>query len=154
MLLLLIACCACSTSSAVTGHATSTAPVMHDDMTLGAATVAAQETIDRFAAGDFASVWEHMAKQVRDGITQSDFVSFYESCKKKGSPIDVAGVRLEGDDEAIVSMVVAGQERSRIMLYEDGDWFMEPTDDFESHLGEPVEQIVAEETADGKCVGH
>ena len=152
--LLMIACCACSTSSAVVGRATTTAHathVMHDDFTLGAATVAAQENIDRFTAGDFAGVWELMAHNVRDGISRDDFVEFYETCKKRGASISVTGVRLEGDDQAIVHMLVDGVERFRIMVYEDGQWLMKPTDDFADRLGQPLTQIVAEERAIGRC---
>ncbi|MDT5048368.1 MAG: hypothetical protein QOJ20_2417 [Mycobacterium sp.] len=120
--------------------------------TLSAATAAAQANVDRFSSGDFAGVWEHMSRGVRDGITQEDFVTFYETCKKTGSKISVAGVRLDAaDGEAIVRMKVGGVERSRTMLYENGDWTMKPTDGFAAHLGEPVEQIVAEEKAAGLC---
>ena len=120
--------------------------------TLSAATAAAQANVDRFSSGDFAGVWELMSRQVRDGITQEDFVTFYETCKKAGPKIRVAGVRLDAaHDEAIVSMEVGGTERPRIMLFENGNWVMKPTPGFAAHLGEPVEQIVAEETSAGLC---
>ncbi|MET0451473.1 MAG: hypothetical protein ABW137_06520 [Mycobacterium sp.] len=155
--LLLIVCCSCSTSGAVVGHATSARPtigqVTLEDRTLGAATVAAQENLDRFTAGDFAGVWELMAKTVRDGISQDDFVAFYKTCKKADSSISVTGFRMEGDDEAIVRMNVGDVEYFRVMLYESGRWVMKPTDDFAGHLGQPVTQIVAEERADGRCAG-
>jgi len=66
--------------------------------------------------------------------------------------IRVVGERLDAaDGEAIVRMEVGGTERSRIMLFENGNWVMEPTQGFAAHLGEPVEQIVAEEKAAGLC---
>jgi hypothetical protein len=37
------------------------------------------------------------------------------------------------------------------MVYEDGRWNMQATDDFAEHLGQPVQQIIAEEEADGLC---
>jgi hypothetical protein len=119
--------------------------------TLAAATAAAQANIDRFTSGDFAGVWEHMAKDVRDQISQADFLTFYTACKKTGTPIDVTGLRLQPNDQAIVLMKIGGVERSRIMVYEHGVWDMQPTDDFAEHLGEPVAQIIAEEKAAGVC---
>ena len=119
--------------------------------TLSAATAAAQANADHFSSGDFAGVWERMSREVRDGITQEDFVTFYETCKKAGPKIRVAGVRLDPDGEAIVSMEVGGTERPRIMLFENGNWFMKPTPGFAAHLGEPVEQIIAEEKSAGLC---
>jgi hypothetical protein len=120
--------------------------------TLSAATAAAQANVDHFSSGDFAGVWERMSREVRDGITQEDFVTFYETCKKAGPKIRVAGVRLDAaDGEAIVRMEVGGTERPRIMLFENGNWVMKPTEGFAAHLGEPVEQIVAEEKSAGLC---
>jgi len=120
--------------------------------TLSAATAAAQANVDRFSSGDFAGVWERMSREVRDGITQEDFVTFYETCKKAGPKIRVAGVRLDAaDGEAIVRMEVGGTEQTRIMLFEDGNWVMKPTQGFAAHLGEPVEQIVADEKSAGLC---
>ena len=93
-----------------------------------------------------------LGAHVRDGITQEDFVTFYETCKKAGPKIRVAGVRLDAaDGAAIVSMEVGGTERPRIMLFENGNWVMKPTPGFAAHLGEPVEQIVAEEKSAGLC---
>ena len=111
---------------------------------------AAQANVDHFSSGDFAGVWERMSREVRDGITQEDFVTFYETCKKAGPKIRVAGVRLElrrGDR-------AHGGWRHRatwIMLFENGNWVMKPTQGFAAHLGEPVEQIVAEEKSAGLC---
>jgi hypothetical protein len=157
-LLALMACSACGTSHGASGSsvlrtaaAYPTALQGGAPVTLGAATVAAQANIDRFTAGDFAGVWEHMAKDVRDGIPKADIVTFYRTCKKPGPRMNVTGVRLEPDGQAIVRMVTHGVERSRFMVYEDGTWNMQATDDFASHLGEPVEQIIAEETASGLC---
>jgi hypothetical protein len=120
--------------------------------TLSAATAAAQANVDHFSSGDFAGVWERMSREVRDGITQEDFVTFYETCKTAGPKIRVAGVRLDAaDGEAIVRLQVGGTERPRIMLFENGNWVMKPTQGFAAHLGEPVEQIIAEEKSAGLC---
>jgi hypothetical protein len=120
--------------------------------TLSAATAAAQANVDHFSSGDFAGVWERMSREVRDGITQEDFVTVYETCKKAGPKIRVAGMLLDAaHGEAIVRTQVGGTEGSRIMLFENGNWVMKPTDGFAAHLGEPVEQIIAEEKSAGLC---
>jgi hypothetical protein len=157
-LLASMACAACGTSHGASGSsvlrtaaAYPTATEGGAPVTLGAATVAAQENIDRFTAGDFAGVWEHMAQDVREGISQADFVTFYQTCKKPGPRLAVTGVSLEPDGQAIVRMVSHGVERSRFMVYEDGAWNMQATDDFAAHLGQPVQQIIAEEKAAGLC---
>ena len=149
--LLAAACSACGiadgASDSTVGQASSDVPE-----TLSAAVAAAQANGDRFSSGDFAGVWERMSGEVRDGITREDFVTFYETCKKTGPKIRVAGVRLDAaDGEAIVRMEVGGTAQSRVMLFENGHWVMQPTQGFAAHLGEPVEQIVAEEKSAGLC---
>ncbi|MBJ7339948.1 hypothetical protein [Mycolicibacterium sp.] len=153
-----IACSACGPAHGASGSSVVRSAAVGSDSavgdvpeTLAAATAAAQANIDRFTAGDFAGVWEHMEDTVRAGITQEDFVTFYEACKKAGPPISVRGVRLQPGDEAIVLMKIRGIERSRIMVYENGVWNMQATDDFASHLGEPVQEIIAKEEAAGLC---
>ena len=154
--IVLISCAACgpahgaSGSSVVRPATISSGQATDVPETLAAATAAAQANIDRFTAGDFAGVWEHMESDVRTGITQQDFVTFYRTCKKPGSPISVRGLRLEAG-EAIVVMKIQGVEKSRTMVYEDGTWNMQATDDFASRLGEPLPQLIAEETAAGLC---
>jgi hypothetical protein len=37
------------------------------------------------------------------------------------------------------------------VVYDDGQWLMEPTTEFAAHLGEPVGQIIAEEKVIGLC---
>ena len=157
-LIVLITCAACGPAHGASGSSV-VRPAVADSSsretdvpeTLAAATAAAQANIDRFTSGDFAGVWEHMENDVRDGITQQDFVTFYETCKKPGAPIAVRGVRLDAGDEAIVLMKIQGIEKSRTMVYEDGTWNMQATDDFASRLGEPLPQLIAEETAAGLC---
>jgi hypothetical protein len=155
--IVLIACAACgpahgASGSSVVRPAAADSSMRDTDVpeTLGAATAAAQANIDRFTAGDYAGVWEHMESDVRAGITQRDFVTFYETCKKPGPPISVRGLRLEAG-EAIVVMKIQGVEKSRTMVYENGSWNMQATDDFASRLGQPLPQLIAEETAAGLC---
>jgi outer membrane murein-binding lipoprotein Lpp len=150
-LLLAIVCSSCGiadgASSSTVGRASSDVPE-----TLSAAVAAAQANADRFSAGDFAGVWERMSRQVRDGITKDDFVTFYETCKKTGPTIRVAGVSLDAvDGTAVVRMDVGTTEQPRIMLFEDGRWVMKPTPGFAAHLGQPVARIIAEETSAGLC---
>jgi hypothetical protein len=156
--LTLAVCSACGTSHGASGSSVLRVPTaaptaMAGDVpvTLSAATAAAQANIDRFTSGDFAGVWDHMTKDLRDQIGQADFVTFYEACKKPGPSINVAGVGLDSESQATVRMVSHGVERFRIMIYEDGRWNMKPTADFASHLGQPVEKIIAEEKAAGLC---
>jgi len=147
--LLAAACTSCGIADGASnsiGQASSDVPE-----TLSAAVAAAQANVDRFSSGDFAGVWERMSLEVRDGITREDFVTFYETCKKTGQKIRVAGVRLDAGDTAIVRMEVGGTDQSRIMLFENGNWVMKPTPGFAAHLGQPVEQIVAEEKSAGLC---
>jgi hypothetical protein len=93
-----------------------------------------------------------MSRQVRDGITKDDFVKFYETCKKTGPTIRVAGVSLDAEDgTAVVRMDVGTTEQPRIMAFEDGIWVMKPTPGFAAHLGQPVARIIAEETSAGLC---
>ncbi|WP_284232737.1 hypothetical protein [Mycobacterium antarcticum] len=156
--LMVVVCSACGPAHGASGSsvvrpaaADGYAPGSDVPETLAAATAAAQATMDRFAAGDYAGVWEHMDRAVRAGITQEDFVTFYDTCKKAGQRLSVAGLRLQPENEAIVLVKVNGIERSRIMVYQDGVWNMQATDDFAAHLGEPVERIIAEEEAAGLC---
>ncbi|WP_140695290.1 hypothetical protein [Mycolicibacterium hodleri] len=158
LLTTLLVCSACGPAQGASGSsvvrsavAGANAPGADVPETLAAATAAAQANIDRFTAGDFAGVWEHMEDSVREGITQKDFVTFYDTCKKTGAPISVRGMRLQPQDEAIVLMKVSGVERSRIMVYEGGVWNMQATEGFASHLGEPVADIIAKEEAAGLC---
>jgi len=113
--LLAAACTSCGIADGASnsiGQASSDVPE-----TLSAAVAAAQANADRFSSGDFAGVWERMSREVRDGITREDFVTFYETCKKTGQKIRVAGVRME----------VGGTDQSRVMLFENGNRVMKPT---------------------------
>jgi hypothetical protein len=118
--------------------------------TLSAATAAAQADMDRFTSGDFAGVWAHMSHDVRNAISEKDFVTLYDTCKTRGPKIRVAGVSLT-DGEATVRMRLPGGDRYRTMRYEDDNWFMAPTPEFAARLGKPVGQIIAEERAAGLC---
>jgi outer membrane murein-binding lipoprotein Lpp len=144
----------CSSCGIADGASTSTIRRASSDVpeTLSAAVAAAQANADRFSAGDFAGVWERMSHELRDGMSRDDFVTFYETCKKVGPTIRVAGVSLDATDgTAVVRMVVGSTEQPRIMTFEDGTWVMKPTPSFAAHLGQPVAQIIAEETSAGLC---
>jgi hypothetical protein len=151
------ACAACGTSYGTSHSAApelAAYPVQTEggaSVTLGAATVAAQSVVDHFADGEFADVWEHMATDVRQGVSREDFVTFYETCKKPGARLSASGLRMEPDGEAIVRVASNGVEGARYMVYEDGSWNMRATKDFASHFGQPVEQIIREEKAAGLC---
>jgi hypothetical protein len=121
-------------------------------VTLEAATAAAQADIDRFSSGDFSAVWEHMTKDVRAAMTKNDFVTYYRTCKSVGPKLLVTGTAL-ADDRATVQIAGTHTAGYRVMVYEDGEWNMAPTDAFAEHLGQPVQQLIAEETKTGLC-GH
>jgi hypothetical protein len=153
-----IACAACGPAHGASGtsvvRSVAVGPVTSQPdvpETLAAATAAAQANLDLFTAGDFAGVWEQMEQKVRNGITQSDFVTFYQACKTPGPKVAVTGMTLQSNDAAVVLVKVHGVERSRIMVYEDGRWNMQATAAFAERLGEPVQQIIAQEKADGVC---
>ncbi|MCW2560661.1 MAG: hypothetical protein JWP55_4625 [Mycobacterium sp.] len=144
----------CSSCGIADGASNSTVVRASSDVpeTLSAAVAAAQANADRFSAGDFAGVWHRMSHEVRDKISQDDFVTFYETCKKAGPTIRVDGVSLDAAaGTAVVRMDVGDTEQPRIMLFEDGTWVMKPTPGFAAHLGQPVAQIVAEEKSAGLC---
>src|SRR5689334_3740700 len=87
--------------------------------TLAAATAAAQADMDRFSAGDFAWVWEHMTQDVRDGIDERDFVTLYQTCKTIGPNFRVSGVQLDaGTNDATVRLTNRGVVHFRVMRYE------------------------------------
>lgn len=119
--------------------------------TLEAAVAAAQENVDRFASGDFAGTWLLFTKEVRKGISQKDYVTLNETCKRVGMPIKAIGVRMDGDSKAIVRLEVAGLKSSRTMVYEDNAWYMAPSPDFKKQLGKPVKDIIAAEKKAGSC---
>ncbi len=48
-------------------------------------------------------------------------------------------------------MTIRGVEKSRTMVYEDGIWNMQATDDFASHLSEPVDQIIQKRRPPGSA---
>lgn len=156
-LVVAVACAACGTSYGLAGSATPRLAAYPEEtqggaaVTLGAATVAAQGIVDSFTAGDFGSVWEHMTGDVRQGISQTDFATFYRTCKKPGASLDVSGVRLEDDGDAVVRVTGRGVDGARFMVYEQGVWNMRATADFAAHLGQPLRQIIKEEKAAGLC---
>lgn len=122
--------------------------------TLEAATAAAQEDANRYSSGDLAGDWEMGSKQVRDGISKTDYVTLQETCKDTGLPITVTGVRMEGTDAAIVRQeikVLGSFSQSLTMVYEDGQWAWAPSDKLAKELGKPIDQIIADEKADGNC---
>lgn len=118
---------------------------------LAAATAAAQEKNDRHASGDFAGEWFLFTNQLRNGITQNDFVEFSETCAKIGPPIKATGVRMEGEDTAIVRLEIFGIMKARTMAYEDNQWRMVPDEFLTANLGKTGKQLIAANKAEGGC---
>lgn len=153
----LIAMCVFGLALTACSHVTSMMGAGGEPKTLDAATAAAQEWANRHSPGDYTGEWEMMSKQVRDRISQADFVTESKTCSKgTGIPIKATGVRMDGTDTAIVRLEVplmAGIEQSRRVVYEDGKWVVTPGDDYAKELGKPVAQIIADEKTDGRCNG-
>jgi serine/threonine protein kinase, bacterial len=120
--------------------------------TLEAATLALQESSDRMFAGEFAEVWELYFAKLRERITQADFVTYMKACKEHDLPIKATGVRMDGPDTALVRESILDVGVIKTMVYEDGRWKLETTDEsWLEDLGLPVDQLIAKEKAAGKC---
>lgn len=50
--------------------------------TLEAATATAQELANRFTSGDYAGAWEMKSKQLRDNLSEADYVTYNNTCTK------------------------------------------------------------------------
>ncbi|WP_237569638.1 hypothetical protein [Mycolicibacterium lacusdiani] len=137
-----------SQSDAATSSTAPAAPTKPEGQpkTLEAATAAEQENADRYSSGDFAGQWLLYSKQLRDAISQEDYVRFAERCVEElgigdGMTLQVEGVRMEGDSKAIVRVGVLGLvKKSRTMVYEDGQWLQEPTNELTDYFGLPVDE--------------
>ncbi|OBG21762.1 hypothetical protein A5765_21690 [Mycolicibacterium celeriflavum] len=121
--------------------------------TLEAATAAAQEWADRRAAGDYAGVWLLFDRQVKEGISQDDYVTLSETCTSSLTkmPTTAVGVRLDGPDKAIARLEVMGFKIAANLVYEDGQWLLQPEPEFAADLGKPVQEIISTRKARGDC---
>ncbi|MDT5327089.1 MAG: hypothetical protein QOF25_4241 [Mycobacterium sp.] len=45
---------------------------------------------------------------------------------------------MDGDEKAIVRVGLLGIKKVRTMVYEDGAWLQEPTDEFAENFGKPL----------------
>lgn len=66
-------------------------------------------------------------------------------------PIKVVGVRMSGEDKAIVRLELLGVKESRTMLYIDGRWLQDVSPGFKS--GMTADERIAARKADGSCSG-
>jgi hypothetical protein len=114
--------------------------------TLEAAVASEQENADRFSSGDYAGQWALYSRALRDAINQDDYETFAERCVKEtqrpeGLTFTVEGVRMDGDTKAIVRIGLLDiAKQSRTMVYEDGAWLQEPTDELAANFGKPVSE--------------
>ena len=125
-------------------------------LTLEAATAAGQEISDRYSSGDYGGAWDLYSSAFQDGIGREDYVLLGQTCSGangSGLPIATTGVRMEGDDKAIVRLELMGVQQSRTMVYEYGEWRQEPSPEFAAQLGQPVQDIIAAQKASGGCQG-
>ena len=139
------------TTESVSAATTATAPAQ--PKTLEAATAVAQEWVDRRAAGDYAGVWLLFSEQVREGISQADYVTISDTCTSSLTklPSTVKGVRLDGPNKAITRIEAMGFQIPADLVYEHGQWLLLPTPEFASDLGKPVQQVIDERKAEGDC---
>ncbi len=121
---------------------------------LRAATAAAQEKVDRHASGDFAGEWLLFTQDLRDHLSQQEFVRYSEKCARTGLKITVAGGRMDGPDHAVVRIELMGVTKSYTMAYEDGAWYQQPAEFLVSNLGKTADQLIAADRAAGGCSGN
>lgn len=140
-------------ASAASNAAPTTTTTPAQPKTLEAATAVSQEWADRRAAGDYAGVWLLFAKQVRDRMSQQDYVTLSETCTSSlvQMPTKAVPVRLDGPDKAITRLEVMGFKIPANLEYQDGQWLLLPTPEFAEDLGKPVQQIIDERKASGDC---
>lgn len=135
--------------------ASSTASSSGDPRTLDAAVASAQENADRFSSGDYAGSWELLAPSFQKLISQDDYVKVAIACSGgadgSGMPIQVTGVRMSGEDKAIVRLELLGVKESRTMLYVNGRWLQDVSPGFKS--GMTAAERIAARKADGSCNG-
>lgn len=124
-----------------------------DPRTLEAATAAAQERVNRFSSGDYAGAWLLSSQQMRNSVTQNDYVSFQLTCASAITrlPTVVTGIRMDGPGRAIVRQELLGVQDSFAMVYEDGRWVAEPTGFWIRNAGRTAQEIVADARAEGIC---
>lgn len=128
-----------------TSVVSSTAATPQQPKTLEAATASEQEYVDRYSSGDYAGQWLLYSSRLRDAISQDDYEAYEKRCaaeteRPEGMRFTVEGVRMDGDLTAIVRIGLLGVEQSRTMVYEDGQWFQEPSDKLAANFGKPVAQ--------------
>lgn len=77
-----------------------------------------------------------------------------ETCYVTGADVTVEGVRLSGDDQAVIRLALGGMKDSRTMLYEDGLWRLEPTAEFAKQIdqGMSADEAIEDLKAKGKCM--
>lgn len=116
----------------------------------------AQEMSDRFSSGDYAGAWDLTSTTFKKGISRTDYATLGKTCNGAnglGLKIATTGVRMEGENQAIVRLELMGVQQTRTMSYEDGRWGQEPSPEFAPQLGRPVADIIAAQKASGGCKG-
>lgn len=111
---------------------------------LDTAVNAGQEYADRYTSGDYEGAYELSANETRDAWSSQEFVAIQGACYQgDGMPLGVEGVRVSGD-KAIVRLTVGEFKDSATMLYEEGGWRMEPSEDARARMGKSVADVKAE----------
>lgn len=150
MTLVTLAIAGCAEQTKHQGSATATTGTAAQK-TLEAATTAAQEMSDRHTSGDYAGEWLMYSHEVRQAVSENDFVTYNRRCRQEridkptginldGMPIKVVGVHMDGDSKAVVRQEFMMLKVARTMVYEDNGWFLEPGSDLRENLGKPVSE--------------
>lgn len=137
---------ACGSDDSPTGEESPSSTAEFTEKNLDTAVAAMQEYSDRYTSGDYEGAYDLSATETRDAYSVEEFTRIQEACYQGGGmPIDVEGVRVDGD-EATVRLVVGEFKESRKALYQEGGWKSAPTKDTDLSLtaGEQVEKCEQE----------
>jgi integrase len=94
-----VALAACNGSRSESSHVITVTPTISveptqapkEPKTLEAATATAQELANRFTSGDYAGAWEMKSKQLRDNLSEVDYVTYNNTCTK---PKPLTGIQI------------------------------------------------------------
>ncbi|HKT06122.1 MAG TPA: hypothetical protein VJT31_41985 [Rugosimonospora sp.] len=118
-----------------------------------AASVAAQQAVDRYASGDYAGAWETYTEAGQKAISKADFVKFNTECPPKflHSTATVTGVQLKSLNTAVVGVTIGGQQAQYLLMFERGQWRLQPSAAAMANFKLGVAKAVQKEKAAGAC---
>lgn len=90
------------------------------------------------------------SQTLKQGLSREDFIEVWETCPAAGVPLETEGVRLEGESTAVVRIGAGNIQESRTMVYEAGQWLLEPKA-WKKWLKKTPAQIIKMQKAEGAC---